>query len=275
MRKGQRLTGMSASQASFPIVPSKFKFAQYGESGAWVSELLPYTAKIADRLTFIKSLYTEAINHDPAVTLHADRMRRSPGGRAWARGSSTASAGDGGSAGIRGDDLARLRHGRSASLRPAVGQRFLAQQVSGCEVPLGRRSGAVSLQSRRLRSRRTGVLSSIRWAKLNQYGLDEFGDPEIATRIAQYEMAFRMQTSVPELTDLSKEPPARSNCTEPTRASPEPSPPTACWRAGWPSAACASFSSIIATGTITASCRKTCRSAARRPTRPPRRWSRI
>ena len=68
VRKGQRLTGMSATQSSFPVVPSKFQFAQHGESGAWVSELLPHTAKIADELTFIKSLNTEAINHDPAVT---------------------------------------------------------------------------------------------------------------------------------------------------------------------------------------------------------------
>src|SRR6267143_5438968 len=68
VRKGQRLTGMSATQSSFPIVPSKFRFAQHGASGAWVSELLPHTAKIADDLTFIKSLHTEAINHDPAVT---------------------------------------------------------------------------------------------------------------------------------------------------------------------------------------------------------------
>src|SRR5260221_709458 len=68
VRKGQRLTGMSATQSSFPIVPSKFRFAQHGASGAWISELLPHTAKIADDLTFIKSLHTEAINHDPAVT---------------------------------------------------------------------------------------------------------------------------------------------------------------------------------------------------------------
>src|SRR5207244_7389286 len=68
VRKGQRLTGMSATQSSFPVVPSKFQFAQHGKSGAWVSELMPYTAKAADQLTFIKSLHTEAINHDPAVT---------------------------------------------------------------------------------------------------------------------------------------------------------------------------------------------------------------
>jgi hypothetical protein len=69
IRNGQRLTGMSASQAKFPVVPSKFSFARHGESGAWVSELLPHTAKIADKLTFVKSVHTEAINHDPAVTM--------------------------------------------------------------------------------------------------------------------------------------------------------------------------------------------------------------
>src|SRR6476660_1211033 len=68
VRGGQRLTGMSATQSSFPVVPSKFSFAQHGNSGAWVSELLPHTAKVADQLTFIKSMHTEAINHDPAVT---------------------------------------------------------------------------------------------------------------------------------------------------------------------------------------------------------------
>src|SRR5438046_2137188 len=68
VRMGQRLTGMSATQSSFPVVPSKFGFTQHGNSGAWVSELLPHTAKIVDQLTFVKSLHTEAINHDPAVT---------------------------------------------------------------------------------------------------------------------------------------------------------------------------------------------------------------
>src|SRR5579872_479485 len=69
IRQGQRLTGMSSQQASFPVVPSKFKFAQHGKSAAWVSELLPHTAKIVDDLTFVKSVFTEAINHDPAVTM--------------------------------------------------------------------------------------------------------------------------------------------------------------------------------------------------------------
>jgi hypothetical protein len=69
IRNGQRLTGMSASQSTFPVVPSKFAFARRGQSGAWVSELLPHTAAIADRLTFLKAVHTEEINHDPAVTM--------------------------------------------------------------------------------------------------------------------------------------------------------------------------------------------------------------
>src|SRR5580704_8163352 len=69
IRMGQRLTGMSSQQASFPVVPSKFKFAQYGKSGAWLSELLPHTARVVDDLTIVKSCFTEAINHDPAVTM--------------------------------------------------------------------------------------------------------------------------------------------------------------------------------------------------------------
>ena len=68
IRKGQRLTGMTSTQASFPVAPSKFKFARHGQSGAWVSELLPHTSKIVDSLCFVKSLHTEAINHDPAIT---------------------------------------------------------------------------------------------------------------------------------------------------------------------------------------------------------------
>ena len=109
--------------------------------------------------------------------------------------------------------------------------------------------------------------------KLNQLTLDEFGDPEISTRIAQYEMAFRMQSSVPELTDLSKEPRTRLRALRRrTRRSRAPSPPTACWRAAWPSAACASSSSSIATGTTTATCRSRPAEAlpGDRPGRPPR-----
>ena len=100
---------------------------------------------------------------------------------------------------------------------------------------------------------------------------DAYGDPEIETRIAQYEMAYRMQTSVPDLMDLSKEPERSSRCTARNRASPAPTPPIACWRGGWPSATCGSSSSITAAGTSTRICRATSRCSARAPiSRPPR-----
>jgi hypothetical protein len=90
IRQGQRLTGMTSRQASFPIAPSKFRFARHGQSGAWISELLPHTAKVADDLCFIKSLHTEAINHDPAITFFQTRAPNSPADRASARGFPTA-----------------------------------------------------------------------------------------------------------------------------------------------------------------------------------------
>jgi hypothetical protein len=89
IRQGQRLTGMTATQTSFPVAPSLFKFARHGQSGAWVSELLPHTAKVVDELCFIKSMHTEAINHDPAVTFFQTGAR-SPGRPASAPGSPTA-----------------------------------------------------------------------------------------------------------------------------------------------------------------------------------------
>ena len=85
IRSGQRLTNMSSAQLSFPVVPSKFSFARHGQSGAWVSELMPHTAKVADDLTFIKSTFTEAINHDPGSHF-CKRAARSRGGRVWGRG---------------------------------------------------------------------------------------------------------------------------------------------------------------------------------------------
>src|SRR5262245_17225737 len=68
VRMGQRLTGMTATQESFPVAPSKYQFEKHGKSGAWVSELMPHTAKLVDHLCFVKALHTEAINHDPAIT---------------------------------------------------------------------------------------------------------------------------------------------------------------------------------------------------------------
>ena len=90
IRKGQRLTTMTSGQARFPIAPSKYKFAQHGKSGMWVSELLPWTAKIVDEIALIKTVWTEAINHDPAVTYICTGQPASRAGPAWAPGSATA-----------------------------------------------------------------------------------------------------------------------------------------------------------------------------------------
>jgi len=205
VRKGQRLTGMSATQSSFPIVPSKFQFAKHGDSGAWVSELLPYTAKIADGLTFIKSLNTDAINHDPAVTFiqTGAQIAGRPSIGAWL------SYG----IGTETEDLpafvVMISPGSGTGGQPLYdrlwGSGFLPSRYQGVKFrsvgdPVLYLSNPAGFDA----GDRRVFLDSL--AKLNRIRLDEFGDPEIATRIAQYEMAFRMQTSVPELTDLSKEP---------------------------------------------------------------------
>jgi hypothetical protein len=205
VRKGQRLTGMSATQSSFPIVPSKFQFAKHGDSGAWVSELLPYTAKIADGLTFIKSLNTDAINHDPAVTFiqTGAQIAGRPSIGAWL------SYG----IGTETEDLpafvVMISPGSGTGGQPLYdrlwGSGFLPSRYQGVKFrsvgdPVLYLSNPAGFDA----GDRRVFLDSL--AKLNRIRLDEFGDPEIATRIAQYEMAFRMQTSVPELTDLTKEP---------------------------------------------------------------------
>jgi hypothetical protein len=203
VRGGQRLTGMSASQANFPIVPSKFNFEQRGQSGAWVSDLLPYTARIADRLTFVKTVNTEEINHDPAVTMAQTGFRL--GGRpsmgAWA------SYG----LGCETEDLPAfcVMISNSGGGQPLYdrlwGAGFLPSKYQGVKF---RSTGDPVLYL----SNPNGVTPENRRAyldslgELNALSAQEFGDPEIKTRVTQYEMAFRMQSSVPELTDLSKEP---------------------------------------------------------------------
>jgi len=203
IRNGQRLTGMSASQATFPVVPSKFAVAQRGQSGAWVGELLPYTAKIADRLTFVKSVHTEEINHDPAVTMMQTGFRL--GGRpsmgAWI------SYG----IGCETNELPAfcVMISNSGGGQPLYdrlwGSAFLPSRHQGVKF---RSSGDPVL----FLSNPDGFTAGNRrifldaLGELNQASSAEFGDPEIAARVAQYEMAFRMQSSVPELTDISKEP---------------------------------------------------------------------
>ncbi len=197
----QRLTGMTSGQESFPVASSVFRFAQHGQSGAWMSELLPRTAHMADEICLIRSMNTEAINHDPAVTLiqtgHQQPGRPSAG--AWA------------SYGL-GSENSELPAfvvliSRGSAARPADplwGSGFLPSNHQGVAL---RSKGDPVLYL----SNAPGVSTAARrdqldvLAALNSRQLAEQGDPEISTRIAQYEMAYRMQSSVPELTDLSDE----------------------------------------------------------------------
>jgi hypothetical protein len=194
---------MSATQSSFPVVPSKFAFAQHGESGAWVSELLPHTAKIADQLTFVKSVNTEEINHDPAVTMAQTGFRL--GGRpsmgawiSWGIGCET-------------EDLPAfvVMISNSGGGQPLYdrlwGSAFLPSKYQGVKFRSGK-DPVLFLSNPpgfTTDDRRT-YLDALR--QMNQITYQEFGDPDISARIDQYEMAFRMQASVPELADTSKEP---------------------------------------------------------------------
>ena len=167
VRRGQRLTGMTATRRTFPTAPSIYKFAQHGKSGATLSELLPHTAKIADDLCFIKSMHTEPINHDPAITFSSTgfQLAGRPSMGSWiAYG-----------LGSENKDLPAFvvmvslgSVERPAALRPAVGQRFSALALSGREVPHGARSGAVPVESRRGYDRKCGAGCSTIWRKLNQ-----------------------------------------------------------------------------------------------------------
>jgi len=205
VRGDQRLTGMTSGQKSLPITSSLFDFAQHGQSGAWVSELLPHTAKMVDEMCFIRSMHTEAINHDPAVTFlqtgHQQPGRPSFG--AWLSyglGSANRSLPafvvltSRGSAARPADPLyARLwGSGFLPSNHQGVAFRSAGDPVLYLSNPAG-----MDAETRR------DQLDVI--ATLNRRQLAHQHDPEIATRIAQYEMAFRMQSSVPELTAIKDE----------------------------------------------------------------------
>ena len=206
VRGRQRLTGMTSGQKNFPVVPSSFRFARHGQSGATVSEILPHLAGVADDLCFVKSMHTEAINHDPAVTYlqtgHQQPGRPSFG--AWASYGLGSENRDlpsfvvmlsNGSASRPTDPLhARLwGSGFLPSNHQGVNFRSGAEPVLYLSNPPGIDKAA--------RRRMVAGLSA-----LNQKQFEAAGDPEILTRTAQFELAARMQLSVPELTDLSKEP---------------------------------------------------------------------
>ncbi len=205
IRKGQRLTTMTAGQTSFPLVESAFGFRRHGQSGAWISELLPHTAKIADDLCFIRSLHTEAINHDPAVTFFqtGSQIAGRPSMGAWL------SYGLGSESSDLPGFVVMITQGTGG--QPIYdrlwGSGFLPTRYQGVKFrSVGDPVLYLSDPKGFSRAQRREYLDAL--GALNRMHLDEFGDPEIATRIAQYEMAFKMQRSVPELTDLSGEPDA-------------------------------------------------------------------
>ncbi len=206
VRRGQRLTTMTSGQKRFPVVPSIFKFRQHGRCGAWISELLPHTASIVDDITIIRTVNTEAINHDPAITYiqTGDQKPGRPSMGAW------------------------LSYGLGRMSRNLPSFVVLTATWSGRQEAqalyerlwgtgwLPSRHAGVALRSQGdpvlYLSNPAGVTGQTRrqmldaLAKLNSKQFDSVGDPEINTRIAQYEMAYRMQTSVPELADISGEP---------------------------------------------------------------------
>ena len=206
IRQGQRITGMTSGQSSLPVTNPLFKFGRHGQSGAWLSELLPHTAKIVDDIAIVKSMHTDAINHDPAITFIQTGSQQ-PG---------RPSLGSWVSYGI-GSDNQNL---------PAFVVLLSQAQALNADQPLFSRlwsSGFIPSRYQGVRFRagsepilhlanppgmsqtsRRQMLDAV--VGLNRLQAQAYGDPEIDTRIAQYEMAYRMQTSVPELMDLSKEP---------------------------------------------------------------------
>jgi len=206
IRQGQRLTTMTSGQKTFPVAPTIFKFARHGQSGAWLSDLMPHLAGVVDDLCFIKSMHTDAINHDPAITFFQTGRQLSgfPSMGSW------------------------LSYGLGSECQDLPAYVVLTSFGTGRrdDQPLYDRlwgSGFLSTQHAGVKFRNVGdpvlylsnppgVDRALRRETLDDLGAlnghrhAAVGDPEIQARIAQYEMAFRMQASVPELTDISQEP---------------------------------------------------------------------
>lgn len=204
VRKGQRLTGMTAGQSSFPLAASKFRFTRCGSSDMMISELMPHTREIVDEVTFIRSMYTEAINHDPAVTFFQTGSEQ--GGRpSWG---SWISYGLGSDNRNMPSFVVLLSKGRSGDqplyaklwsngFLPSVHQGVVFRSGPDPVFYLNNPDGIDSGSRRRM-------LDAL--AKLHQAQFEKILDPEINYRMEQYEMAYRMQTAVPETMDISGEP---------------------------------------------------------------------
>ena len=206
VRMGQRITGMTSGQGTLPIAPSIFDFKQYGKSGAWVSELLPHTAKIVDDLTIIKTVNTEAINHDPAITFFQTGSQQPgrPSIGAWTS-YGLGSANDNLPAFVVLLSQAHAINTDQPLFSRLWSSGFLPSSHQGVRFRSGSNPVLYLEDAEGIsRATRRRMLDSV--AELNRKHAEQYGDPEIQTRIRQYEMAYRMQTSVPDLMDLSKEP---------------------------------------------------------------------
>ena len=206
VRMGQRLTTMTSGQARFPIAPSKFKFTQAGQSGMWVSELLPYTAKMADQMCFIRTMHTEAINHEPAITMMqtGNQITGRPCLGAWA------SYGLGSLNTNLPTFVVLVAKPTNTEQVQAISARlWQSGYLPGIHSGTAFRAGGDPIL---YINNPPGVPAEVRrktldgLKSLNQMNYAAVGDPETNTRIEQYELAFRMQSSVPELTNLSDEP---------------------------------------------------------------------
>ncbi len=206
VRNGQRITGMTSGQSAFPVVSSLFKFSQHGQTGTWLSELVPYHGQIVDDIALIKTVNTEAINHDPAITFiqTGSQQPGRPSMGSWV------------SYGLGSENqnlpafVVLISQSSAINVDQPLfsrlwGSGFLPSNYQGVNF---RASGDPVLYLSDppgvSKSTRRQMLDSV--SKLNSLNSKAYGDPEIETRISQYEMAYRMQTSVPELMDLSKEP---------------------------------------------------------------------
>lgn len=203
VRMGQRLTGMSGNQAVLPLAGSIFPFAQHGTHGCWVSSLLPHTARIVDELCVVRSMFTEAINHDPAITFlqTGSQLSGRPSMGAWL------------TYGLGSDNqdlpafVVLITPGKTDQplYSRLWGSGFLPARYQGVQFRAGQSPVLYLTDPEGLsREARGAMLDRLR--ELHLLEKERFGDQEIDTRIAQYEMAFRMQTSVPEAVDTSKEP---------------------------------------------------------------------
>jgi hypothetical protein len=206
IRKGQRLTTMTSGQARFPIAPSKYKFAQHGKSGMWVSELLPWTSKVVDDMCFIRSMHTDAINHEPAITYMqtGNQVTGRPCLGAWV------SYGLGSLNRNLPTFVVLVANPTNREQFQAISARLWSSgYLPGEHAGVSFRSAGDPIL---YIGNPPGVDANIRrktldgLKALNEMTFKKVGDPETHTRIQQYEMAFRMQSSVPELTAITKEP---------------------------------------------------------------------